>query len=84
MGLVLQRVEHYTAFYTANALSSGLFVTVHLPGWTFAGSPSAGGLLSSAAYVFVVALMLGYLLKKTGSLWACVVTHTMSNWGASF
>ena len=83
-GLVLQRAEQYTGFWTANALSAGLFVAVHLPGWTFAGSPSAGGLLSSAAYVFVLALVLGYLLKKTGSLWACVVTHTMSNWGASF
>ena len=83
-GLVLQRAEQYSGFWKANALSAGLFVTVHLPGWTFAGPPSAGGLLSSAAYVFVVALILGYLLKKTGSLWACVVTHTMSNWGASF
>ncbi len=70
-------------FWQANALSSALFVAVHLPGWTFAGY-SAAALLSSASFVFLLALLLGYLLKRTGSLWACAVTHTMSNWGATF
>ena len=82
-GLVLQRAGEYAGFWKANALSSALFVAVHLPGWTFAGLPLAG-ILSSAAFVFLLSLLLGYLLRKTGSLWACVVCHTMSNWGATF
>jgi membrane protease YdiL (CAAX protease family) len=36
-GLVLQRAEEYTGFWRANAISAGLFVGVHLPGWIFAG-----------------------------------------------
>ncbi len=60
-----------------------LFVAVHLPGWTFADT-SLIGILSSAAFVLLLSLLLGYLLRKTGSLWACVVCHTMSNWGATF
>jgi membrane protease YdiL (CAAX protease family) len=57
---------------------------VHLPGWTFAGLPSVGDLISSVAYVFVFGLVLGYLLKRTESMWARVVCHAMSNWGVSF
>jgi uncharacterized protein len=82
-GLVLQRAGEYTGFWKANALSSALFVAVHLPGWTFAGT-SLAGILSSATFVFLLSLLLGYLLRKTGSLWASVVCHTMSNWGATF
>ncbi len=82
-GLVLQRAEEYTGFWRANALSAVLFALVHLPGWTFAGV-SLAGTLSWAAFVFGLALVLGYLLKKTRSLWACVVCHAMSNWGATY
>ncbi len=82
-GLVLQRAGEYTGFWKANALSSALFVAVHLPGWAFAGT-SLAGILSSAVFVFLLSVLLGYLLRKTGSLWACVVCHTMSNWGAMF
>ena len=82
-GLVLQRAEEYMGFWAANTLSAGLFVTVHLPGWIFA-DVALPGILSSAAFVFLLALVLGYLLKRTGSLWACVVCHTLSNWEATF
>ncbi len=83
-GLVLQQAAQYTSFWKANALSAVLFVAIHLPGWIFEGLPSIAGLLSSAAFIFGLALLLGYLLKKTRSLWACVVTHASSNWGATF
>jgi uncharacterized protein len=81
-GLVLQRAGEYMGFWKANALSAGLFVGVHVPGWIFSGVPLPG-IVSSAAFVLVLALVLGYLLKRTGSLWACVVCHAMSNWGAT-
>jgi membrane protease YdiL (CAAX protease family) len=81
-GLVLQRAGEYMGFWKANALSAGLFVGVHVRGWIFSGVPLPG-IASSAAFVLVLALVLGYLLKRTGSLWACVVCHAMSNWGAT-
>jgi uncharacterized protein len=81
-GLVLQRAGEYMGFWKANALSAGLFVGVHVRGWIFSGVPLPG-IVSSAAFVLVLALVLGYLLKRTGSLWACVVCHAMSNWGAT-
>ena len=81
-GLALQRAGEYMGYWKANALSAGLFVGVHVPGWIFSRVPLPG-IVSSAAFVLVLALVLGYLLKRTGSLWACVVCNAMSNWGAT-
>lgn len=81
-GIVLQRAGEYVGFWKANALSAGLFAAIHVPGWTFS-DVALTSMVSSAAFVFLLALVLGYLLKRTGSLWACVVTHAMSNWGAT-
>ena len=83
-GCVLQRATRYTGFWRANLLSSALFLAIHLPGWGFAGFPAAGALLSALAFVFALSLLLGYLLKRTQSLWSCVVVHTASNYGATF
>ncbi len=83
-GCVLQRATRYTGFWRANLLSSALFLAIHLPGWGFAGFPAAGDLLSASAFVFALSLLLGYLLKRTQSLWSCVVVHAASNYGATF
>ncbi len=63
-GLVLQRAGEYMGYWKANALSAGLFVGVHVPGWIFSGVPLPG-IVSSAAFVLVLALVLGCLLKRT-------------------
>jgi membrane protease YdiL (CAAX protease family) len=65
-GLVLQRAGEYMGFWKANALSAGLFVGVHVPGWIFSRGPLPG-IVSSAAFVLVLALVLGYLPKRTGA-----------------
>jgi len=65
-GLVLQRAGEYMGFWKANALSAGLFVGVRVPGWIFSGVPLPG-IVSSAAFVLVLALVLGYLPKRTGA-----------------
>lgn len=53
-GLILRRAQEYTGFWRANALSSILFVAIHLPGWTFAGAVSASRLLSSSAFIVLL------------------------------
>lgn len=83
-GLILRRAREYTGLWRANALTSVLFVSIHLPGWIFAGADSPSGLLASSAFIFLLSVLIGYLLERTGSLWACVVCHAMSNWGTTF
>ncbi len=64
------------AFWTANVLTSILFIFIHFPRWYF---EEEGILLSSMISVFILGIAFGYTYKKTGSIWASVIFHSTNN-----
>jgi membrane protease YdiL (CAAX protease family) len=78
-GFILQKLAGMMRFGTANALSAVLFALVHVIGWCLTGQFVLPGILTSVAYVFLFAVLQGFVLKKTDSLWACIVIHSFNN-----
>jgi membrane protease YdiL (CAAX protease family) len=77
-GFLLRKTWAIWGFWPANLLTSVLFAAIHWPGWL-----ASGGLRTELAMmslsVFVVGILLGYLLKLTGSLWPSVLVHVLNN-----
>lgn len=68
-------------FFTANIITSLMFVVLHIPGWYFMGVLSAtltqpvGGALS----VFLVSLAFGYAAQRSHSVMGGVLAHFLNN-----
>jgi membrane protease YdiL (CAAX protease family) len=77
-GLVLTELSERTAFWRANLLSGVLFVAMHWPhriwrdGWTPAAFADAPALL-------LIALALGFVTRRSGSIWPGVLFHAANN-----
>lgn len=84
-GFFLQRLAQRYSFWTANTLAAVAFVLIHFPGWILI---SSGGLGSSSLLptrfltildILVLGLLSGWLLQRSGTLWACVAIHAVNN-----
>lgn len=80
-GFFLQRIASYTRFGFANIITSILFLLIHFPGWFALNEFPPGTFLKIAlfAFVFIFSIVQGYVLKKTESLWVCIVIHSINN-----
>ncbi|HOE56239.1 MAG TPA: CPBP family intramembrane metalloprotease [Bacillota bacterium] len=81
-GFILQKINEELEFIFANGIASILYVLIHIPRWYIDGllqSEKRPYLLASAGFVLVFGLVQGYVLKKTKSLWACMVIHSINN-----
>jgi membrane protease YdiL (CAAX protease family) len=77
-GLVLTELCRRTRFWTANTASAPLFVAVHWPYWLWNRGLALAVLRDSGA-VFILALVLGYLVRKTDAIWPATVLHALGN-----
>lgn len=80
-GFFLQKIATYTKFGFANIITSLLFLLIHFPGWLALNALPAGIFLKIAlfAFIFIFSIVQGYVLKKTESLWVCIVIHSINN-----
>jgi membrane protease YdiL (CAAX protease family) len=80
-GFFLQKIAAYTKFGIANSITSVLFLLIHFPGWIALDALPAGNFFKLYLFAFIVSFSLieGYVLKKTGSLWVCIVIHSINN-----
>jgi membrane protease YdiL (CAAX protease family) len=81
-GFILQKLQETQKFWSANTISSILFVLIHFPKWFEEGMFSLDNFTNIAgAMVFVLGfgLIEGYVLKKSKSLWACMIIHSFNN-----
>lgn len=78
-GFVLQRLAEKLAFGRANLLTALLFCLVHVPRWIRDGRSPGLGLLAAALFLVAFSLLLGWALRKSGSLWACILAHSLNN-----
>jgi membrane protease YdiL (CAAX protease family) len=77
-GFVLKELLGLLPQALANALTSVLFVAVHVPYWL-----SNGGLthsmMANCVGVFFFSLLAGWLYAKSGSIWAPTLAHIANN-----
>jgi hypothetical protein len=80
-GFLLRQFEGAANFWTANALTACLFVAVHFPGWILlSDSPLLAPVrLIAMAEILFLGLLLGYVFKRSGSLWSCIIVHAANN-----
>lgn len=82
-GFLLQQFERVTGFWRANVITACLFVAIHFPGWILiGGSTLVPGRVVPMVEILFLGLLLGYLFKRTGSLWACIILHSVNNLAA--
>jgi uncharacterized protein len=79
-GFILQKMKDYMNFHKANVLTALLFVSIHFGIW-HANGLTASHFLSSAIQVYFIGLVLGYLFKRSDSLWTVIIVHSAYNMG---
>lgn len=77
-GLVFQRLNEFLGFWPASLLGSFVFVCLHIPYWISIGKP-VFYFLSAGLYIFVFAFILCFVLKRSGSLWGCIIIHGLND-----
>jgi len=80
-GFVLGYLRNIYLFQTANIISSLLFLLAHIPYW-IAWNQFALPLptvLYGFVFTFVMGLLEGFFLKKTNSVWTCIIHHSTNN-----
>jgi uncharacterized protein len=78
-GFILQKIcQSVKQFRTANSVTSLLFVSIHFPRWFFTGLPFPK-IVFSIVTTFAISYGLGYVFKKSNSLWSPAIVHTVYN-----
>lgn len=77
-GLVLKELLTLLPAYRANALTSALFVGVHLPFW-LSHEGANRTVLAAAFGVFVFSVVAGWLFTKSASIWPPTLAHIANN-----
>ena len=78
-GFILNKLREVTTFWKANIMTSLLFVAIHWLGWILIHNNEMGLMLKMSLETFILSMLLGYLLKKTNSLWPCMMLHGVNN-----
>jgi membrane protease YdiL (CAAX protease family) len=74
-GFMLQKFTERYGFWVAAAISSILFLSIHLPGWISLHLLKAGSIVS----VFLFGVMMAIVLRYGKSLWAPIITHSTND-----
>lgn len=72
-GIILQKLTFYLSFWKANSISSVLFILIHIPKYI------QGHAIAGVGYIFIFGLFMGFVLKKSNSLWSCILIHAINN-----
>ena len=76
-GYILNKFMERWTFWKANVLTAALFVTIHFPAWyeegVFTDCLHFG---SISLQIAVISLLLGWIYKKTSSLWPVIIIHS--------
>jgi hypothetical protein len=78
-GFFLQKLLEITSFWKANLIMAALFASIHWLGWVWVAESSNGDIVRMSIIVFISGLLLGYIFKRTSSLWATIIFHAAEN-----
>lgn len=82
-GFILQKLKELIGFWKGNLLTSLLFVLVHWPYWIWTKGFHLD-MLNVSARIFILSCFLGFLVKKSNSLWPSVSAHIINNFLAKY
>jgi membrane protease YdiL (CAAX protease family) len=74
-GFILQKLQTRMNFWLANAVTSVVFVGMHLPGWFMLHLFS----LPLALNILAVSFVLGAVFRYSRSLWSCIISHSAND-----
>jgi membrane protease YdiL (CAAX protease family) len=74
-GFMLQKLAARMNFWVANAITSLLFVAIHVPGWIALHALTA----PKAAGIFVFGAVMATVFRWSASLWAPVIAHSTND-----
>ena len=77
-GFILKKLSGMTSFGRANLITSILFVGVHYPNWLWVNGLQRWILITSIS-ILTLSLLLGWLVKKTDSLYPSIAAHIVNN-----
>lgn len=78
-GYLLQRLAQRIGRWPANVASAALFAGIHLPGWILVSRMPPAAMAVPLLEIFALGLALGFLLFRSGSLWAPFLLHAANN-----
>jgi membrane protease YdiL (CAAX protease family) len=81
-GFILKKLQENTNFSKANIIQSILFVLIHCVGWIQLGQFVFPSIVQNCGFIFIVAIIMGYIYKKTDSLWSCILVHSFLNFAS--
>ncbi len=81
-GFLLSMFAIRMPFWAANLLQAVLFLGIHLPGWALQHQFVWPNIMQQIVYIFAFGVMLGFVRKKSDSLWACMLIHSFNNFAA--
>ncbi len=82
-GFVIYKLEEKTSFWKANLIQAFLFTAMHWPNWVWVNGFQIQ-IVAASMGVFIVAILLGWVLKKGNSIWPLVVVPIVNNFLAAF
>lgn len=77
-GFILKKLSEMMPFGKANLITSILFVGVHYPNWLWVNGFRQWILIVSVS-ILILSLLLGWLVKKTDSLYPSIAAHIVNN-----
>ena len=82
-GFVLPQLMDRMPFWKANIIQGILFTATHWPNWVWVNGFQTWIIVTSVS-IFILALFLGWLLRRTNSIWPPIVVHIINNFLSSF
>jgi len=78
-GFMLQKLAERVDFWPANAITSLLFVAIHMPGWIALHALTA----PKAVTIFVFGAVMAAAFRWSASLWAPIIAHSANDFLSS-
>ncbi|TYQ16651.1 UNVERIFIED_CONTAM: hypothetical protein Cloal_3218 [Acetivibrio alkalicellulosi] len=78
-GFILQKLMEWNGFWRSNLITAVLFLLIHYPSWYMNQRLAMPGVLWNSIYLILFSMLQGYLLKKSKSLWSCMLVHSINN-----
>jgi membrane protease YdiL (CAAX protease family) len=78
-GFFLRKFSQFMGSNKAIAVTSGLFVLAHFPGWLVYGGNAFNNMLFSGLYIFVISIILSLMVKRTKCLYPSIGFHIIAD-----
>jgi len=78
-GFILKKLRENISFGKSNIAQALLFLLIHFPGWILLNQFVYPNIIGNIAFIFIIGILMGYILKKTDSLWSCIIAHSFIN-----